>query len=201
MDESQPIKPMLKIIRAKNIKRKLNIVNKGTGAGGSNTNKTGLSYEDITALHEHIIKVKTCKNSNDIVFRGNDLVFKMTKKAGLFKCMHDKINNEIQKAHGCKNPDECYINEDSKTMFIIEKKFQQTPGSVCEKIQTHDFKIWQYSRTFPDYKIVYMYCLSDWFKDNCKAELEYAEVKNVPIFWGNTTTYKEDVIKFMINYK
>ena len=29
------------------------------------------------------------------------------------------------KAHGCKNPDECYIDEERKIMFIIEKKFQQ----------------------------------------------------------------------------
>ena len=39
----------------------------------------------------------------------------------------------ILKKLGCKEPDECYIDNANKTMFIIEKKFQQVSGSVCEK--------------------------------------------------------------------
>jgi len=78
--------------------------------------------------------------------------------------MKDEIDTDINQAHGCKHPDECYIDEESKNIFIIEKKFQQIPGSVCEKIQTAQFKRWQYSRTFPNYNIIYIYCLSDWFE-------------------------------------
>jgi len=115
--------------------------------------------------------------------------------------MKDKMNKDIAKAHGCKNPDECYIDEEFKNIFIIEKKFQQCPGSVCEKIQTSDFKLWQYSRTFPDYTIIYIYCLSDWFKKNCIVELEYLNIKNVPYFWGGSETYKDDIINFILNYK
>ena len=92
--------------------------------------------------------------------------------------MENKTDNDICKAHGCKQPDECYIDENNKVVYIIEKKFQQTSGSVCEKLQTPDFKLWQYTRTFPQYRIVYIYCLSDWFKKNCIAELEYLEYKN-----------------------
>ena len=96
-------------------------------------------------------------------------------------------------------------NKSNKTItietFIIEKKFQQCSGSVCEKIQTPDFKLWQYSRTFPDYTIIYIYCLSDWFKKNCKAELEYLDFKNIPYFWGISETYKDDIINFILNYK
>jgi hypothetical protein len=91
--------------------------------------------------------------------------------------MKDELDTSICKAHGCKNPDECFIDKNRKTIFIIEKKFQQVGGSVCEKIQTPDFKVWQYRRTFPLYQIVYIYCLSEWFKDNCKAELEYLQHK------------------------
>jgi len=77
-----------------------------------------------------------------------------TKQSNLFKCMEKHIDKNIEKAHGCKNPDECYIDEENKNIFIIEKKFQQCNGSVCEKIQTPDFKIWQYKRTFPEFNIV-----------------------------------------------
>jgi hypothetical protein len=181
--------------------KKTTIKNKGTGAGGSNTNKNGLSYEEITDLNDKITIVKECKKSNKIKFYDSERSFIKTKQANLFKYMKDKINTDIAKAHGCKNPDECYIDEEFKNIFIIEKKFQQCSGSVCEKIQTPDFKLWQYSRTFPDYTIIYIYCLSDWFKKNCIAELEYLDLKNIPYFWGSSETYKDDIINFILNYK
>lgn len=175
--------------------------NKGTGAGGSNTNKNGIPYEEITDLDDRIIVIEKSKFSNTINFNGNKKTFTKTKQSNLFKCMSDEINTNIEKAHGCKNPDECYIDKELKNMFIIEKKFQQVPGSVCEKIQTPDFKLWQYSRTFPNYNIVYIYCLSEWYGKNCIAELEYLDYKNINYFWGNSETYKDDIINFIINYK
>ena len=177
------------------------IKNKGTGAGGSKTNENGLSYEEITDLNDKITILKEFKTSIIIKFNGNEKSFKKTKQANLFKCFKDEMNKDIAKAHGCKNPDECYIDEEFKNIFIIEKKFQQCSGSVCEKIQTPDFKLWQYSRTFPDYTIIYIYCLSDWFKKNCIAELEYLNFKNIPYFWGSSKTYKDDIINFILNYK
>jgi hypothetical protein len=113
--------------------------------------------------------------------------------------MKDEIDTSVNKAHGCKNPDECYIDKTGKKIIIIEKKFQQVGGSVCEKIQTPDFKLWQYQRTFPNYKIIYIYCLSSWFKTNCEAELEYLNYKNIPVFWGNSETYKKDIIEYIIS--
>lgn len=180
---------------------KLNIKNKGTGAGGSKTNKNGLPYEKLTDLNEYFTINENFNFSQIITFNNYDKKFIRTKQSQLFKYMDNYIDKSINKAHGCKNPDECYIDEESKTIFILEKKFQQVSGSVCEKIQTSDFKIWQYNRTFPEYKIVYLYCISDWFKENCKAELEYLEYKKVQVFWGNDKNYKSKVIDFMLNYK
>lgn len=177
------------------------VENKGTGAGGFKTNKNGLPYEKITELDDKITIEKQLETSSIMKFNGSEKLFTKTKQSNLFKCKKDKINTEITKAHGCKNPDECYIDEESKNIFIIEKKFQQCSGSVCEKLQTPDFKLWQYSRTFPDYNIIYIYCLSDWFKKNCIAELEYLDFKNIPYFWGSSETYKDDIIKFILNYK
>ena len=182
------------------IQKRKNLVNRGTGAGGSNTNKNGLPYEELTDLDNRITVLENNKYSKKITFDDNEKPFIKTKQSNLFKCMKDDIDTNIEKAHGCKNPDECYIDQETKTMFIIEKKFQQTSGSVCEKIQTPDFKIWQYKRTFPKHNIVYVYCLSEWFKKNCKAEMEYLDYKNIPYFWGNSKTYKDDIINFIINY-
>ncbi len=178
-----------------------NIKNKGTGAGGKNTNKNGLSYEENTDLTDRITILENNKFFSKIIFNSNKKSFIKTQQANLFKYMNKQINKDIIKAHGCKNPDECYIDEELKNIFIIEKKFQQCGGSVCEKIQTPDFKLWQYSRTFPNYNIIYIYCLSDWFKENCKAELEYLDFKNIRYFWGNSEFYKDEMINFIINYK
>jgi len=46
-----------------------------------------------------------------------------------------------------------------------------------------------------------MYCLSDWFRIHCKAELNYLnKILNVPVFFGSSKTYKKDVIHFITNY-
>ncbi len=170
---------------------------KGAGAGGAQTNKNGLPYEELTDLKTEYTIVSTNKYYNHIKFSQCETTWVSTSQSKFFKCM-DPYKKTVDKAHGCKNPDECYIDHQTKIIFILEKKFQQVSGSVCEKIQTSEFKMWQYGRTFPDFRIVYMYCLSDWFKLNCKAELEYLEQKNVPVFWGNDAQYKSKIIDFMI---
>lgn len=53
---------------------------------------------------------------------------------------------------------------------------------------------------FPKFNIIYIYCLSNWFIDNCKAELEYLKYKNIPIFIGNNINYKSNIINFICNY-
>jgi len=173
--------------------------NKGTGAGGEMTNKNGLSYERLTDLGNKITTVKINPEYKIIKFDGNKKKF--IKPKCIYKYMDKHIDKTIEKAHGCKKPDECYINKNTKTIFIIEKKFQQRSGSVCEKIQTSDFKLWQFTRTFPKNNIIYIYCLSEWYKHNCKAEIEYLDFKKVPYFWGNDKTYKDNIIQFITSYK
>jgi hypothetical protein len=178
------------------------ISNKGTGAGGCNTNKNGLPYEELTHLQTDYSIISKNIYSDNIHFNNySDTIFIRVEKGNLFKYMGNKVNKNIIKAHGCKNPDECYINEATKKIFLLEKKFQQVSGSVCEKIQTAGFKRRHYNKTFPDYDVIYMYCLSDWFKLNCKPELDDLKEINIPVFWGNDVNYKCAIIDYIINYK
>jgi hypothetical protein len=106
----------------------------------------------------------------------------------------------IEPSAGCKQPDEVYIDSNTKTIFIIEKKFQQTNGSVDEKIQTGVFKKFHFSQLFPNYEIHYIYCLSDWFKQNDYTSiLNYLMKNNIPIFWGNDINYKSSIIQYIIS--
>ena len=171
---------------------------RGKGAGGSNTNGNGLPYEIKTDLSTHFKNLENGK----IKFNEFDKEFIRCSKGELFYKLKNDVDYNVKKGHGCKSPDECYIDEENKIVFDIEKKFQQVNGSVCEKIQTADFKRKNISKVLGNkYKIVYIYCLSDWFKDNCKAELEYLEEIGVPVFWGNDENYKSDIINFIVNYK
>jgi hypothetical protein len=183
-----------------------NIINKGTGAGGAMTNHNGLNYEDITSLDTHITvlceetygKGKNGKGYK-VKFNENGKTFIKLCKSGLFLYMQTKneINNIIP-ASGCKQPDEAFINEEDKTLFIIEKKFQQTTGSVDEKIQTGVFKKYHYSQLFNNYKIIYIYCLSDWFKKiEYSSVLKYLNENGVPIYFGSDIDYKDKITNFI----
>ena len=52
-----------------------------------------------------------------------------------------------------------------------------------------------------DTYIVYIYVLSDWFKHNCEAELQNLDEIGIKYFWGNSDTYKDDIINYIVNCK
>lgn len=179
------------------------VINRGTGAGGANTNVNGLSYEektDLSCLYTECIQEKKEK-IRTIKFAGyEECSLVNVNKSALHKYMAKigEKNASLQPAAGCKEPDEAYVDNIKKSVYIIEKKFQQTPGSVDEKLQTGPFKKHHYGKLFPNYKIYYIYCLADWFKrEEYESVLEYLEENDIPIFWGNDPNYKKDIIDFI----
>ena len=174
---------------------------RGHGAGGANTNKNGLPYEKLTDLNTEFKVTYETDGYKEILFRDDDDGYKFvyTKQKGFSNFMNKYYNSDIPKAHGCKNTDESFIHLESKTIFIIEKKFQTVSGSVCEKIQTGPFKKWNYSQMFPDFKVIYIYCLSDWFKTNCKAEIiGLSKHFEIPVFYGSDEKYKTKMVNFIL---
>jgi hypothetical protein len=174
-------------------------INQGTGGGGANTNVNGLSFEKKTDLSTEFEQIKETKDKSCkiIKFKNYRKRFILANKANLFKYMKNEMNTSIKKAHGCKQPDECYIDKSEKKMFIIEKKNQNVGGSVCEKIQTPGFKKRHYNKLFPTYDVEYIYVLSTWFFTNCEAEIEDAEEIGIPIFNGDDSNCKKDLIKLL----
>lgn len=88
-------------------------------------------------------------------------------------------------------PDECYWDEDAKTLSVFEKKFQQSEGSADEKPQTCAFKIWEFSKigkALGAEKVTYTYILSSWFA-HPKYKDMLAYIKTVP---GCDYILKED---------
>lgn len=175
--------------------------NQGTGAGGANTNKNGLSWEDQTNISSsHLILVKQ-ETLYKLYKLGNKTLIVPKSKTGLSKILTEMNLKDITiiAMHGCKYPDECFIDLDGKTIVILEKKYQQKGGSVCEKLQTADAKIYNFKKMYPNFKIEYIYCLNNWFKKNCIAELEYLDYRNIKYFWGEDENFKSDFCDYLIN--
>jgi hypothetical protein len=176
--------------------------NKGTGAGGANTNKNGLSYEDKTEINEN----RRYKVTETFIVKSKSL-YKVTidkhelikvKKAELRIYMEGK--NEYNKKEKSLQPDECYIDETNKVINIIEKKFQNKAGSVDEKIQTGMFKKEFYEDQYPNYTIKYCYCLSDWFKsDKYLPEMRFLKKYEVGVFWGSDVDYVDNILNWIIS--
>ena len=73
-------------------------------------------------------------------------------------------------------PDECFINFEHRIAFIIEKKFQNSSGSVDEKLPGCHFKKREYEKLFHPlgFEVEYLYVFNDWFHDpRYRDTLEY----------------------------
>jgi uncharacterized Fe-S center protein len=164
------------------------VKNRGTGAGGANTNKTGLAFEKVASIMVEDLEERGITG------------FLNVSGAKLHKMMKEFLQKNMIPAPGCKKPDEAFLNVETKRIFIIEKKMQTGGGSVEEKIQTGAFKQHHYSTLYPGYRVQYMYCLANWFKkEEHKSAIEYLKQNNVPVFWGEDSNYKDTVLEFMLS--
>ena len=91
----------------------------------------------------------------------------------------------------------------SRTLFIVEVKFQKIPGSVDEKLQTCDFKQRQYMKLVDGLGLTveYVYVLNDWFRDSRYSDvLEYIRSVDchyvfgeLPLAWLGLPATADDV--------
>ena len=128
----------------------------------------------------------------------NELV--KLEKGQFITYMKPHCDESVKVLHGAKQPDECYVCEKTKTIVIIEKKFQQTSGSACEKLQTGPAKLENYAERYPGWTIKYVYVLSNWFKQECEAELKLLDKKGIPYYFAESTTYINDIVQFILSH-
>lgn len=168
------------------------------GTGGART-KTGLSFEsktDVRALFDSLPGYSTRQDKDragvDVLFDGR-LVARCFKKNAFYAFL-DEIGVDWQNILSRKLlPDDALLVVVRETLFIIEVKYQQVPGSVDEKLQTCDFKRKQYQKLLRahDIKVEYVYVLNDWFKSpGYRDVLEYISSVNchykfneLPLAW------------------
>lgn len=124
------------------------------GTGGANTNLSGLDFEEQTNLAKHlkddfngrytltefIIDKKNMVKKNSKDYHYNVFDEKLQKNIGVITRQF-QFYNVLKQLYGFQNihhktwkPDEAFFNLDKRTIFIVEKKYQNGSGSVDEKI-------------------------------------------------------------------
>lgn len=153
------------------------------GIGGANT-KTGLVFELETDLITFLQKQIGYSVEKIIGYKKSYFIYYNKELVARTFPTHD-LYTFLKKEHNLNwsdilskrlLPDDALYVIFNNTVFIIEKKNQQVPGSVDEKLQTCDFKLKQYKKIFSrlNYEVEYIYLLSDWFKNQSyKDMLDY----------------------------
>ena len=148
------------------------IINKGTGAGGVNTNYYGKKFEEKTNNQQRLLEMGYTQNSftkkpHDYhlskTFEDKKIVFVLQN--GLKMYMKNKYNIDLFRC-----PDEAYIIEYTsgrKVIKILEKKEQNVEGSVETKLWSGPSLKREYELVLgAEFEVFYGFCVSEFLKKN-----------------------------------
>lgn len=135
--------------------------------GGAQTNANGLHFEQTTSLDDALCQAGyVVRNCN--VYRDSHRVGMSVQKRNLYTMFLEPNGIDYRVINSKQwQPDECFINFEHRIAFIIEKKFQNSSGSVDEKLPGCHFKKREYEKLFHPlgYEVEYLYVFNDWFHD------------------------------------
>ena len=153
---------------------------KNKHGGGARTNESGLKFEQDISLEDALIAAGYTVSPDGKVKRGSKEIALSAPKHKFYERILNPLNISWEERISKKLlPDEALLIHKAKTLFIIEKKYQNQNGSVDEKLQTCAFKLKQYKRLLgSSYQVEYLYVCSDWF-NNPKYEDVHNYIKSV----------------------
>ena len=149
------------------------IYNKGTGAGGANTNMHGKLFENKTNNFNNLLDigydkhshVKKAKKETDYyllkTFEDKKIIF--VSQNGLKLYMKHHYSIELYRC-----PDEAYIieyNTGRKVIKILEKKEQHVDGSVETKLWAGPSLKREYELLLSDFEVFYGFSVSSFLKN------------------------------------
>ena len=185
------------------------IINKGTGAGGANTNLYGKKFEDKTNNQERLVEIGYVKNiyakkqkkANDYylskTFEDKMVVFVLQN--GLKTYMKYKYNIDMFRC-----PDEAYIIEYTsgrKVIKILEKKEQNVEGSVETKLWSGPSLKREYELVLDGkFEVYYGFCVSEFLKKKLISnDKKYTilntifQENNIEVLFGDDENYFETI--------
>jgi len=188
-----------------------NIFNKGTGAGGNQTNINGLSFEIKTSIEKKLLEnnfekiIINKKNKYDYYFEYNkDYKIIYLTQSGFKTFIKKEFDVDIY-----KNPDEAFIiyKNDNYYIKILEKKNQNVAGSVEDKLKTGAFNKREYEIMFNNKQFIisYAFCVSNYLKEKFESkEIKYVNMKqilledNIKLFYGDDDNYLDVIYDWVI---
>jgi hypothetical protein len=185
------------------------IINKGTGAGGANTNYFGKKFEEKTNNQVRLLNdgytkhsfTKKPKKAYDYYlsksFEDKTIVFVL--QHGLKMYMKNKYNIELFRC-----PDEAYIIEydnGKKVIKILEKKEQNVSGSVETKLWASPSLKREYELVLgSEFEVNYCLCINLYLQNllvsNNKKYLTLNEIlseNNIAVLFGDDENYFETI--------
>lgn len=160
---------------------------KNKSGGGPGTNANGLSFEQTTSLNSALIDVGYHIYGVQ-VFEGTSCIGLSVQKHAFYKDFLERNSIDFTQYNSKKwLPYECFVNLKTRTVYIIEKKFQNCPGSVDEKLLSCDFKKKEYKKLCQPigYNVEYLYVFNDWFKQSVYRDtLEHIEAVGCYFFYN-----------------
>jgi hypothetical protein len=193
-----------------NISEEMNslaIINKGSGAGGANTNFYGKKFEEKTNNQQRLLEIGYTKNSFtkkpkkaydyylSQTFEDKNVVFVLQN--GLKIYMKNKYNIDLFRC-----PDEAYIIEYTcgrKIIKILEKKEQNVEGSVETKLWSGPSLKREYELVLgAEFEVFYGFCLNNFLKNKLiSKEKKYTTLNtilnenNIDVLFGDDENYFE----------
>ena len=181
------------------------ITNKGTGAGGANTNYYGKKFEEKTNNLIRLLEIGYVENLFEKkkrkaygyylskTFEDKTIIFVLQN--GLKMYMKNKYNIELFRC-----PDEAYIieyNGGKKVIKILEKKEQNVNGSVETKLWSGPSLKREYELVLGnDFEVQYGFCVNKFLQkkitSNDKKYLILNEIlneNNIAVLFGDDDNY------------
>jgi hypothetical protein len=190
-------------------------VNKGSGAGGKNTNKNGLNFEKISdsipkLLDDGFIQKELSiskiskKSKNKFSFYLEKIISNKTiiflTKNGLKEYFRIFFNIDI-----FRQPDEAFLiknNDETYKLLILEKKHQNTSGSVSDKLGLGTYFVHEYTKSInnPNIVVEYAFCLSNYLKSEYLSNTKKYDIlrkynveNNIKVFFGEDLDYHQKI--------
>ena len=173
------------------------IINKGTGAGGANTNYYGKKFEEKTNNYERLLENGFIKKSFTIntknkydyylskSFEDKTIIFVLQNGLNLY--MKNKYNIDL-----FRFPDEAYIieyNNGRKIIKILEKKEQNVEGSVEIKLWSSPSLKREYELLLGlDFEVFYGLCVNDFLKNKLISNKNKYKILNMILDENNIIT-------------
>jgi hypothetical protein len=186
--------------------------NKGTGAGGANTNKTGKKFEEKTSNRERLLEMGFIENVTQKynqrfvylhkIMEEYSIVF--VEQWDLQKYMKHNYNLDL-----FRNPDEAYIieyNDGRKVIKILEKKTQNVEGSAETKLWSGPSLKREYEIVLEEFEVEYCFCVSEFLQKKILSnDKKYVilntilQESNIQVLFGDDENYFDILDKWITN--